>query len=165
MQYLKFLVLFGISDNDQGPGDSPSFWQCFNTQTPAMKLTYCVYTSFRLDLLHLHLCNSDALSQWSVQKQGLLFLLIVVLDRVSGLTHQIVTLSISARLIGAAVSFPCSTQWHCKMAVVVDVRTRQRMVTEFSTEESSSPTEIYRCVRSMYGWVPQMLAWVTGLLL
>jgi len=79
--------------------------------------------------------------------------------------HQIVTLSISARLIGAPVSFPCSTQWHCKMAVVVDVHVRQRMVTEFSTEESSSPTEIYDRVRSMYGWVPQMCASVTGLLL
>jgi hypothetical protein len=80
------------------------------------------------------------------------------LDRLPGLMHQIVTLSISARLIGAPVSLACSTQWLCKMVVVVEVHTRQRMMTEFFTEESSSPTEIHRHVRSMYGRVPQMLA-------
>jgi len=42
MQYLKFFILFGISDNDQGPGDSTSFWQCSNIQTQVLKLTYGV---------------------------------------------------------------------------------------------------------------------------
>jgi len=57
------------------------------------------------------------------------FLLIVVLDKLPDLMHQIVTLFMSVRLIGAPVSLACSTQWLCKMVVVVDVRARQRMVT------------------------------------
>jgi hypothetical protein len=51
------------------------------------------------------------------------------------------------------------------MAVVVDVRARQRAVSEVFAEESSSTTDIHRSVRSMYGRVPQMLAWIIGLLL
>jgi len=34
---------------------------------------------------------------------------------------------------------------------VVDVHTRQRVVTEFLTAEGSSLIEIHRCLKNMYG--------------
>jgi hypothetical protein len=71
--------------------------------------------------------------------------------RLSCLTHQVVTLSSSSRIIDAPVSHMRSTQQQCKMADVVDVRTGQRVVIKFLTSKVFSPIEIHRQLRIMYG--------------
>jgi hypothetical protein len=74
----------------------------------------------------------------------------VVLGVDSCFTHWIKTLSSSTSIIDAPVSHLRSMKWQCKMAVV-DVHTRQRVLTEFLTMEGSGLIEIYRCLKSMYG--------------
>jgi len=70
----------------------------------------------------------------------------VILGRVSCLTHWIVTLSSSTRIINAAVSPMCSTQQQCK---TVEICTKQSVVIEFLTADSSIPVHLH--LRSVCG--------------
>jgi hypothetical protein len=58
-------------------------------------------------------------------------------------------MSISTRIIDTPVSQVLPRRWQCKMADVVDVRSRLRVVTEFLTAEGSNPTEINRHRRNV----------------
>jgi hypothetical protein len=66
----------------------------------------------------------------------------VALGTVSCSTHWRATLSISTRITGAPVSHIHPTQQHCKRANVLDTCTRNRVVTEFLSNESSRLIEI-----------------------
>ena len=74
----------------------------------------------------------------------------IALDGVSRRTHRIATLSSSIR---SSVLQPvtCSQHSSSAMADVVDVNTRQRMVTELLTAEGSGPIEVHRRLRSVCG--------------
>jgi DNA-binding sugar fermentation-stimulating protein len=49
-----------------------------------------------------------------------------------------------------------TTQKQIKMAVVIDTRMKQRVVTEFLTAGQVSPIEIRRRLKSVHGAVPLM---------
>ena len=72
-----------------------------------------------------------------------LFFFLMGCQVVSCLTHRIVKLFCSTRINDVPVSHVNSTQKQRKMADVVDVHTRLRVVTEFPTVESSSLTIIH----------------------